>query len=461
MSFWDCLGLNYKQIYKELRRSPLPPLPEDFLFGIATADHQCEACVESCRDIRDIWEPEVGREPRGQAADFWNKCFEDVDLARDLGCKAFRFSISWSRVQPKEDEFNADALKHYQELVEYIRYPEDPKEAMEPIVTLHHFAWPTWVNMVDPKDPEEMECPEILTEDFPEIFGRYAKKVAEYIGKDVRYWIPINEPNHLIWGYFKPWWKAEFEEPPGHLKTPENAGIDYQLFNVGTLIRNMYCAHSRAYDEIKKVNPRAMVGSNPYTYGLPYWLQDLFNSNAKKATKGIRTLQEFVDRIPERRLLEGQPRDRGEVDLVIATLTKTSDRECKVNFSLVYFVASQQLMVRSASPAKTAQDLAGEMVAVVVGSTAQLNPPATLQQLQLLAVHDYEMALKMLNESLAEAILADDTILRGLMRGLPGQYRMIDEKLTYEPYAVAVTSGHTRLLAEINKAIDQFKSSGE
>jgi ABC-type amino acid transport substrate-binding protein len=81
--------------------------------------------------------------------------------------------------------------------------------------------------------------------------------------------------------------------------------------------------------------------------------------------------------------------------------------------------------------------------------------------LQLLAVHDYEMALKMLNESLAEAILADDTILRGLMRGLPGQYRMIDEKLTYEPYAVAVTSGHTRLLAEINKAIDQFKSSGE
>ena len=443
-----------------------PPLPDDFIFGVATADHQCEAYLEKCRDIRDIWEPEVRREPRGRATDFWNKCFEDVDRAKDLGCKAFRFSISWTRVQPHQDDFNANALKHYQDLVEYIN-----KAEMEPIVTLHHFTWPPWVYMIDPQDRKDTgdmtgtkdrnaAKDTTGTSGFPDIFGNYARKVAECLGNDVRYWVTINEPNHLIWGYFKPWWEPEFEQPPGHLVTDENASVSEQFENVGNLIRNMFCAHSRAYDEIKKVNPRALVGTNPYTYGLPSWLQYLFNSNAIKAAKGIASLQELVRQNPEKKLLEGQPRDRGDADVVIANLTKTPDRERSVNFSDVYFVASQQLMVKSGSSINSAQDLAGKMVVVVAGSTAQLNLPAILPKSKPLIVHDYDMALKMLNEGDIQAILADNTILNGLM-GVSGQYRIIDETLTNEPYAVAVTSGHRQLLVEVNKAIREFKRSGD
>ena len=70
------------------------------LFGVATADHQCEAYEARWEDIRDRWERERELTPRGRATDFWVRYREDVELARRLGCTAFRFSVAWARVEP-------------------------------------------------------------------------------------------------------------------------------------------------------------------------------------------------------------------------------------------------------------------------------------------------------------------------------------------------------------------------
>jgi beta-glucosidase/6-phospho-beta-glucosidase/beta-galactosidase len=67
----------------------LPFVACSLRFGVATADHQCEA-YDGCDDIRDVWERVRGLVPRGQATDFWNRYREDVDLARGLGCTVFR-----------------------------------------------------------------------------------------------------------------------------------------------------------------------------------------------------------------------------------------------------------------------------------------------------------------------------------------------------------------------------------
>ena len=93
-----------------------PRFPEDFVFGVATSDHQCEAYDPEREDIRDLWEKATGRTPRGRATDFWNRYPEDVRLARDLGCKAFRFSVSWTRVEPKPGQYDEAALDHYRQL---------------------------------------------------------------------------------------------------------------------------------------------------------------------------------------------------------------------------------------------------------------------------------------------------------------------------------------------------------
>src|SRR5690348_12612244 len=93
------------------------PLPAHFLFGVATADHQCEAYDPSREDVRDVWERLRGLTPRGQATDFWNRFGEDAALAQWLGCRAFRFSIAWSRVEPRPGEYDQAAIEHYRELI--------------------------------------------------------------------------------------------------------------------------------------------------------------------------------------------------------------------------------------------------------------------------------------------------------------------------------------------------------
>ena len=113
--------------------SLLPPLPDDFIFGVASADHQCEAYRAGWDDIRDIWEPSVGRVERGNATEFWDRYAEDIQLAKALGCKAFRFSVSWTRI----DENSDMSLDHYEKLIDEIIRAE-----MEPVLTLHHFVWP-------------------------------------------------------------------------------------------------------------------------------------------------------------------------------------------------------------------------------------------------------------------------------------------------------------------------------
>src|ERR1700757_4023125 len=71
----------------------------DLLFGVATSDHQAEAFDPNGYDCRDEWEKRPGQTARGRATDFWNRYSEDIRLARALGCKIFRFSMSWARVE--------------------------------------------------------------------------------------------------------------------------------------------------------------------------------------------------------------------------------------------------------------------------------------------------------------------------------------------------------------------------
>jgi beta-glucosidase/6-phospho-beta-glucosidase/beta-galactosidase len=112
----------------------------DLLFGVATSDHQAEAYEPEYADFRDHWEKHQGQPLRGRATDFWNRYPEDIGLARDLGCKIFRFSISWSRVEPRRGEFAAEVLDHYRKVVEAVL-----AAGMAPLVTLHHFTWPVHV----------------------------------------------------------------------------------------------------------------------------------------------------------------------------------------------------------------------------------------------------------------------------------------------------------------------------
>jgi beta-glucosidase/6-phospho-beta-glucosidase/beta-galactosidase len=114
-------------------------LPE-LLFDVATSDHQSEAFDPAQPDYRDHWEDLQKQTLRGKATDFWNRYPEDIEFARKLGCKLFRFSVSWARVEPVVGQFDKAVLKHYREIAEAIQ-----NAGMQPLVTLHHFTWPIHV----------------------------------------------------------------------------------------------------------------------------------------------------------------------------------------------------------------------------------------------------------------------------------------------------------------------------
>ena len=414
----------------------LPPLPEKFMFGVANSAHQCEAYDPGQEDIWDVWERQHKLTARGRATDFWNRYEEDIELAQDLGCSAFRFSVAWSRIEPEPGQFSQETLDHYARLVAAVR-----AAGMEPILSLHHFTWPTHVERRGG----------MLSEDFPDIFTDYTAQVVARLGKEIDWWVTFNEPSQLIYGYIKPWWERNYFLPPG---LPETATISDQVIAIGQLIRNLFLAHTRARETIHRKNPEAKVGANPLLLGLPVWLQRWINRNAS-SIRNEDDLAHQIQRCSERSLLE-----RGEVDAVIATFTRTAERAGQVMFSEVYYVAGQRLLVRADSAATGPGDLAGKEVVVVRSSTAEQAARAAIPEARVLVVDGWARALSVLDQGRADALLADDTILRGLMANHPGQYKLIGEPLTSEPYAAAVGTGSSQLLGAIDMVVREFKESG-
>jgi beta-glucosidase/6-phospho-beta-glucosidase/beta-galactosidase/ABC-type amino acid transport substrate-binding protein len=413
-------------------------LPESFMFGVATADHQCEAYDPNYEDIRDIWEQRCHLTLRGRATDFWNRYPEDIRLAQELGCKLFRFSLAWSRLEPAPGQFNDEAFVHYQHLIETIH-----AAGMEPIMTLHHFTWPTHVQ----------DRGGTIGTDFPDIFVSYVKEVVSRLGQQVRYWITFNEPSQLIYGYIKPWWEPNYFTPPG---LPENVTLTDQMEAIGRLMRNLFLAHTAARNVIKQGNPAALVGVNPMLLGLPAWLQQLVDHNVT----GLRSLEDWLhqgQRFARRGLIE-----QGKVDIALATLTMTPERARQVDFSEAYFIAHQALLVKTNSSVKDRQDLVGKAVAVVKRSTSEDVISTLVPGASVRVVDTYAHALRELDSGYVVAILADDIILRGLMQQHPDRYELLSNQLTTdpEPYAAAVAKGNPELLEAVDSAVRHFKNSG-
>ena len=409
--------------------------PASFLFGVATADHQCEAYDPRFEDIRDVWERKRNLTERKKATDFWNRYAGDIQLAKDLGCDSFRFSLAWSRLEPAPGQFSDEAFAHYQQLIETIR-----AAGMEPIMTLHHFTWPVHVE----------ERGGLIGKEFPTIYTQYVTEVVKRFGQQVRYWITFNEPTQLIYGYIKPWWEQYYLMPPG---LPSNATLDDQLDAIGQLMRNLFQAHTTARQVIKQSNPDALVGVNPMILGLPVWLQRLMDWNITR----IHSREDWTrkGRSYSRRGLS----EHGKVDVVLGTLTMTRRRAEQIDFSEAYFVTSPALLVKIGSEVQTIQDLSGTHVAVVKHSTGPETLRKHLPEARSLLVENYTEALQALDSGRASAILTDDTILEGMMKQHPGRFHLLDTLPFHAYYAAAVAKGHPKLLAAVNRAVRNFKDT--
>jgi beta-glucosidase/6-phospho-beta-glucosidase/beta-galactosidase len=133
-----------------LARFPFPDRPR--LFGVAVWHDQVEG-GDPCD--WSAWESagHTRGGPCGGAVGAWTRYEADADLAASLGSNAFRFSVSWSRVEPRPGAWNDDALDRDARLVEHL-----VARGVEPVVTLFHCTHPVWFQELSPWSAPASAC---------------------------------------------------------------------------------------------------------------------------------------------------------------------------------------------------------------------------------------------------------------------------------------------------------------
>ena len=194
---------------------------KDIKLGVATAATQIEG-----DDINNTWYDwsQRGGVVDGSSPVVANQHYKlyrnDIDLMAELNIECYRFGLEWSRIEPQENCFDDNALKHYLDEVLYMK-----SKGIEPLLTFHHFTNPLWFERSGGWERK----------DSPSIFLRFVDKVLSVLGAHVNQYVTINEPNvYVTNGYFYGTW------PPGKKK----------FSAVRRVMKNMTIAHIDAYNYV-------------------------------------------------------------------------------------------------------------------------------------------------------------------------------------------------------------------
>lgn len=150
----------------------------------------------------------------------------------------------------------------------------------------------------------------------------------------------------------------------------------------------------------------------------------------------------------------------GQVDLVIATYTINDDRKKVVSFAGPYYTAGQDLLVLDGNPEgiESADDLAGKKVCTVSGSTSEKNVAAYTTD--ILATDTYSNCLEPLRTGAVSAVTTDNVILAGLADQNEGEFEVVGEPFTEEPYGIGLALDDTDFRMFINDTLQDAEDDG-
>jgi beta-glucosidase len=167
--------------------------PETFAWGVATAAFQVEGAVHADNrgaSIWDVWSHQSGHVVDGSNADVADDSYDlyrqDIALIQELGARAYRFSIAWTRIFPEGvGKPNQRGVDHYRRLIDALH-----AAGIEPYCTLYHW-----------------DLPEALQErggwqsrDTAKAFADYAGYIAGRLSGSVKHFITMNEIRTFIDG---------------------------------------------------------------------------------------------------------------------------------------------------------------------------------------------------------------------------------------------------------------------
>lgn len=210
----------------------------DFLWGVATSAYQIEGATSLDGRGPSIWDTFAatpGRVFEGHtgdvAVDHYHRWREDVALVKDLGLRAYRFSIAWPRIQPEgRGRVEQRGLAFYDRLVDGLL-----EAGLEPWPTLYHWDLPQSLE-------DDGGWP---VRETAERFADYAEIVAQALGDRVRNWTTLNEP-----------WCAAFLGYGAGIHAPGRTEPAAAL----AASHHLHLAHGLAVPRIRAAVPDAQVG---------------------------------------------------------------------------------------------------------------------------------------------------------------------------------------------------------
>nr|MCR4902258.1 family 1 glycosylhydrolase [Butyrivibrio sp.] len=213
----------------------------DFIWGVAASAYQTEGRDKNDGAGRNIWDEfiEKGVTADGSnaeiACDMIHRYKEDFAIMRMMGVKAYRFSISWSRLIPDGvGEVNKAAVEFYRNMLTSMK-----ENGIRPFITLFHWEYPLvleqkggWVN------PESSKW-----------FERYATVVGENFSDLCSDFITFNEPQCTI--------------SLGYVRGVHAPGKKLCLEDTLLASHNLLKAHGLAVKALRKTAPGARIGYAP------------------------------------------------------------------------------------------------------------------------------------------------------------------------------------------------------
>jgi len=184
-------------VLQQLNTDGVLKFPANFLWGTATSSTQVEG------HVTNEWTDFTARDGGNChiACNSYHRYHEDVDWMAQLGVKAHRMSIEWSRLQSTPfAPLDEDELARYRVIFERMT-----AAGITPMVVLHHFSNPPWITSSGGwLNPATVSA-----------FLDYIKKLSVALRRHVRIWNTFNEPDTYasctyVIGEFPPHYKWRF-----------------------------------------------------------------------------------------------------------------------------------------------------------------------------------------------------------------------------------------------------------
>lgn len=238
--------------------------PKNFMWGVGTSAGQIHNETKkrqkinlAKQEIKETlsnwgrWEqgrhadgsPHIWHDQRiGEACDHLKKWPEDIELIKRTGVNSYRFSVSWSLIEPECGVFDQDMIDFYKKFCQELL-----KAGIEPMITLHHFTHPEWFEAKGGEFSEEKNVWHgggFEKKENIKYFVRFCKKIFAELGDQVHLWCTINEPGVYV---FQGYLRGVF--PPGHVLDIKTARADFK--RAAKVLRNLLEAHVEAYFALK------------------------------------------------------------------------------------------------------------------------------------------------------------------------------------------------------------------